>query len=411
MQFQNAVITPDGIRLLSAASINKPVKFTRFLFTDSTTRLTGSETELPPNTWGNGSIDAALPQGEASQFTIYASASNEFDHGYARGYGIYAEQEGVEYLVAVANCLGQPTLVTAASGGYTRFNFAITIRYAMNADTVYVQPNLAGLISRAEFQAWIDRVVTTRAPIGSLNKGEDQMIYGQKTFATNTEIGYIDMVGLARRLVRRMLTLYGNMRVTDDIIPYYYERDPSQSHNLGAEDARWDRLYVHEIETDKIRTPKAVMEIDIATKLSQDTPITAFVETDVVSSGFIKFQRNEQTPPILCAIGYNYTNTIVNGETIRTLPNMMRSLEVALDANSALARNDKIRWVVKIIGYTAATYNGDLVQAEYRFASNYHTDTTQNDIIKVRFDYMLCTSMGLLRLNNAKLIITAEGVS
>lgn len=406
MQFRNAVLTPKGIELLGAANINKPVVFTRFLFTDSTEPLFGSETDLPPNTWGNGSVDAVVNQGELGQFVIYASASNAIDYGYARGYGIYAKlrDEDTDHLVCVANALGNAVEVTESSGGYSRFHVALTIKYAVADNVVVVEPNLAGLISRGEFEDWMKRMVTKMSASG-VPYGDDDMIYGLKTFATGVEIGYINMVGLARRLIRRMLTIYGNIRITDDIVPYYYAQDPSQSHNLGAENARWERLYVNEIHT-----PKAFMEIKLSGKLSQDSPITSFGETDGVSSGFVKFQRSEQTPPILCAIGYNYVNTIVNGENIKTIPNIMRSLEVALDASSILAQSNKIRWVVKIVGYTATTYNGDLVQADYQFASNYHTDTTQNNIIKVRFDPMLCSSMAAIRLNDAKLIITAEGV-
>lgn len=238
MQFQNAVITPSGIAIFSAANANKPIKFTRFLFTDSTTRLTGQETELPANTWGNGSVDAVVGRDELRQFVIYASASNADDYGYARGYGIYAVQDNVEYLVAVANCLGEPTYVSQRSGGYTRFHLALTIKYNVNSSVITVKPNMAGLISRAEFEMWTERVVTTHSPSGA-PYGEDQDVYGRKYFNDGIRVG--DMSG--RYPDPSPLQVIGSI-----IIPNLPSIG-SVTHTIGTSTRWFDSIYVDSIHT------------------------------------------------------------------------------------------------------------------------------------------------------------------
>lgn len=252
MQFQNAVITPSGIAIFNAANTNKPIKFTRFLFTDSTTRLTGQETELPANTWGNGSVDAVVGQDELQQFVIYASASNAQDYGYARGYGIYAEQDGTEYLVAVANCLGDPTYVSQMSGGYTRFHLALTIKYSVNSSVLTVQPNLAGLISRAEFEGWTERVVTTHSPSGA-PFGEDQWIYGRKWFRDDIEFGSQNN--------RLQIHAYADMSVNGAILPLARGNAQRQ---IGSNQLRWPDIYCNNLHADYI-SGKGIMVIDGST--------------------------------------------------------------------------------------------------------------------------------------------------
>lgn len=411
MQFQNAVITPDGIRLLSAASINKPVKFTRFLFTDSTTRLTGSETELPPNTWGNGSIDAALPQGEASQFTIYASASNEFDHGYARGYGIYAEQDGVEYLVAVANCLGQPTLVTAASGGYTRFNFAITIRYAMNADTVYVQPNLAGLISRAEFQVWIDRVVTTRAPIGSVNEGEDQHIRGVKTFLNTLQVGlYHERF---HSIEPGETKIHGDVELTGALLPLRYPASSpgaaTPPHEIGSEDNYWDRLYVHELETDKIVPTRAVLVIENLNEALQDDWDYHDIAPNFVAyrKGFIPFLPDHINRLRSVSLRYAYGNTTVDGQRVKSLGNWIGGIKVAVDPDSPFYLAD-VRWRVLVQGYGVFNVRGEPTIITHEYHPRVQETVFDGDKVIYTLAPMSAPSVMDIRAQDATITIIME---
>ena len=236
MQFQNAVITPSGIAIFSAANTNKPIKFTRFLFTDSVTRLTGQEAELPPNTWGNGSVDAVLGQDELQQFVIFASASNAQDYGYARGYGIYAEQDGVEYLVAVANCLGDPTYVSQMSGGYTRFHLALTIKYSVNSNVLTVAPNIGGLITREEFEMWVNRVVTTHSPSGA-PYGEMQTIYGHKIFRDGVSVGAL--------LHPSAMMIFGTVAVDGPILPM--DNGTPYNDNIGSSEAQWNEIHCHHL--------------------------------------------------------------------------------------------------------------------------------------------------------------------
>lgn len=240
MQFQNAVITPQGRAILGAANTDKPITFTKFLFSSSPTRLTGEETELPEPTWGNGSVDAVVSQAELEQFVIYASATNNTDSGYACSYGIFAKQDGVEQLIAVANCLGDPTHVTGSSEGYTRFHLALTIKYAVNANVLTVLTNTAGLISRGEFEVWTNRVVTTTSPSGA-PYGEAQIIYGVKTFEDEMYIGRV----AKRANVRHS----GDYDITGSIIP---RKVTNIRNNLGSSESKWQNLYVENLYADYV---------------------------------------------------------------------------------------------------------------------------------------------------------------
>lgn len=240
MQFQNAVITPQGRAILGAANTDKPIKWTRFLFSSSPTRLTGQETELPEPEWGDGSVDAVVSQTELEQFVIYASATNNTDSGYACSYGIFAEQDGVEQLVAVANCLGDPTHVTGSSEGYTRFHLALTIKYGVNANVLSVEPNIAGLVSRGEFEAWTERVVTTTSPSGA-PYGEAQIIYGLKSFR--------DMVTIGALYQRANVLHFGDYGIYGSVLPI---RAPNVNLDLGSSDSKWQNLYVENVYADYI---------------------------------------------------------------------------------------------------------------------------------------------------------------
>lgn len=307
MQFQNAVITPSGIAIFSAANTDKPIKFTRFLFTDSVTRLTGQETELPPNTWGNGSVDAVVGQDELQQFVIYASASNQSDYGYARGYGIYAEQEGVEYLVAVANCLGDPTYVSQMSGGYTRFHLALTIKYSVNSNVLTVEPNMAGLISRAEFEMWTERVVTTHSPSGA-PYGEDQDIHGVKMFRDNVVIGALGN--------RRGLMGFADMVWGGSIQPLPI---PGVDLTIGAEANPWPDIYCTNLHADYISS-KAVMVLkgDTFDAIAQSGQTVTVPTSQLVSvhRGYRGVGNPAVWAELMCL---NYYQTTVQGQRTRGL--------------------------------------------------------------------------------------------
>lgn len=189
MQFQNAIITEQGVRIFQAALANNPVVFTKCLFSGSATPLTASMTALPEPTWGNGHVTNYAANDNGGDFIIYASATNATDYGYAYGYGIYGylQNEGIENetLLVVANYDGNVTYVSEASGPYTRFHFAITIKLSMASEVISVAPHYNDLVSNAAFQTLANRTVTTHTAVDP-NAGDDQRILGDKTFVGQT---------------------------------------------------------------------------------------------------------------------------------------------------------------------------------------------------------------------------------
>lgn len=186
MQFQNGIITEAGRVVLSAASINDRVVFTRFVFTGSTTPLTAATTNLPEPVWGDGSVDSYAPT-ERGGFVVYASASNQYSYGYARGWGIYGYRESNpdnEVLIFVANSDGVPTYINAVSGASTRIQLALTIGYSIDNSVIAIDPNYNGLVSHKEFEDLLDRTVTTHSAT-STNVGDNQTILGNKYFVSS----------------------------------------------------------------------------------------------------------------------------------------------------------------------------------------------------------------------------------
>ena len=192
MQFQNAIITEQGVRIFQAALANNPVVFTKCLFSGSPTPLTPSMTALPEPTWGDGHVTNYASNDSGGDFIIYASATNATDYGYAYGYGIYGylQNEGIENekLLVVANYDGNVTYVSEASGPYTRFHFAITIKLSMANDVISIDPRYNGLVSSAAFQDLANRTVTTHSAADAM-VGENQIVRGQKHFYDTTYFG------------------------------------------------------------------------------------------------------------------------------------------------------------------------------------------------------------------------------
>lgn len=192
MQFQNAIITEQGVRIFQAALANNPVVFTRCLFSGSATPLTASMIALPEPTWGNGHVTNYAANDSGGDFIIYASATNATDYGYAYGYGIYGylQNEGIENekLLVVANYDGNVTYVSEASGPYTRFHFAITIKLSMAAGVISIAPHYNDLVSDAAFQNLANRTVTTHSATDPM-VGDPQIVRGQKHFYNTTYFG------------------------------------------------------------------------------------------------------------------------------------------------------------------------------------------------------------------------------
>lgn len=187
MQFQNAILTEEGVRILQSGASNNPVVFTRFLFTGSSTPLTAQTVNLPEPTWGNGHV-TNYAAGE-NGFVLYMMATNDTDYGYAYGFGVYGylQNEGVENekLLIVANYAGNVTYVSEASGSYTRFHLAITVSLSMTNSVLAIAPLYNDLVSNTAFQDLLERTVTTRSAADP-QVGDDQTVRGDKTFFGQT---------------------------------------------------------------------------------------------------------------------------------------------------------------------------------------------------------------------------------
>lgn len=190
MQFQNAILTGEGVRILQSGSANNPVVFTRFLFTASPTTLSAQTVNLPEPTWGNGHV-TNYAAGE-NGFVLYMMATNDTDYGYAYGFGVYGylQNEGVENekLLIVANYAGNVTYVSEASGSYTRFHLAITVALSMSNSVLAIAPHYDDLVSNTAFQDLLDRTVTTHSAADE-HMGDSQRILGDKTFIGQTSFG------------------------------------------------------------------------------------------------------------------------------------------------------------------------------------------------------------------------------
>ena len=183
MQFQNAILTEEGVRILQSGTANNPVVFTRFLFTGSPTPLTAQTVNLPEPTWGNGHV-TNYAAGE-NGFVLYMMATNDTDYGYAYGFGVYGylQNEGVENekLLIVANYAGNVTYVSEASGSYTRFHLAITVSLSMSNSVLAIAPRYDDLVSNTAFQDLLERTVTTHSAADP-QVGDDQTVRGHKEF-------------------------------------------------------------------------------------------------------------------------------------------------------------------------------------------------------------------------------------
>lgn len=190
MQFQNAILTEEGIRILQSGVSNNPVVFTRFLFTGSPTPLTAQTTALPEPTWGNGHV-TNYAAGE-NGFVLYMMATNDTDYGYAYGFGVYGylQNEGVENekLLIVANYAGNVTYVSEASGSYTRFHLSITVSLSMTNSVLAIAPRYDDLVSNTAFQDLLERTVTTHSAADPM-VGDPQIVRGQKHFYDTTYFG------------------------------------------------------------------------------------------------------------------------------------------------------------------------------------------------------------------------------
>lgn len=194
MQFDTAILTNEGVRLLTTASLDDRLVLTKFLFTANPFEPSPDLTTLT-NTWGDGHVETQRTEGGVIH--VDASASNRLTSGRAYGFGIwgYLSSEGAETgerLLLSAKAISPVVEVTLASGAWTIFRLHIAIQFApASADAIIVEPSYNGFVSidafnrlEAAVDAIKDRVVTTHA-LGDETTGDDQLVLGNKTFQSD----------------------------------------------------------------------------------------------------------------------------------------------------------------------------------------------------------------------------------
>ena len=194
MQFDTAILTNEGVRLLTTASLDDRLVLTKFLFTANPFEPSPDLTTLT-NTWGDGHVETQRT--EEGVIHVDASASNRLTSGRAYGFGIwgYLSSEGAETgerLLLSAKAISPVVEVTLASGAWTIFRLHIAIQFApASADAIIVEPSYNGFVSidafnrlEAAVDAIKDRVVTTHA-LGDETTGDDQLVLGNKTFQSD----------------------------------------------------------------------------------------------------------------------------------------------------------------------------------------------------------------------------------
>lgn len=197
MQFDTAILTEEGVRLLTTASLDDKLVLTKFLFTANPFEPSPDLTTLT-NTWGDGHVETQRTEGGVIH--VDASASNRLTSGRAYGFGIwgYLSSEGAEAgerLLLSAKAIDPVVEVTLASGAWTIFRIHVAIKFApASADAIIVEPSYNGFVSidafnrlEAAVDALEERVVTTHAK-GDATTGDDQTILGDKTFDTSSFI-------------------------------------------------------------------------------------------------------------------------------------------------------------------------------------------------------------------------------
>lgn len=191
MQFDTAILTNEGVRLLTTASLDDRLVLTKFEFAANPFEPSPDLTTLT-NTWGDGHVETQRTEGGVIH--VDASASNRLTSGRAYGFGIwgYLSSEGAETgerLLLSAKAISPVVEVTLASGAWTIFRIHVAIQFApASADAIIVEPSYNGFVSidafnrlEATVDALEERVVTTHAK-GNATVGDDQLVLGDKTF-------------------------------------------------------------------------------------------------------------------------------------------------------------------------------------------------------------------------------------
>ena len=341
MQFQEVIITNDGKRLLANASLNKKVVISKLLFTESTSTLTETMTKdtFPGPTWGNGSCDKIYDGGDG-KMSIYLSASNELDNGYARGFGIFGrfEDSSTQYLMFVANALGDPEYVAPTSGAHSRFHLCLTIAYAVPNGSVIIEPGYAGLVSEEEFTAFAKRCVTTHSHTDS-TVGENQKVYGIKRFHDGIELDVLNKRhdGLGRINLDNgdgsfILDNNGNsqikllrnnqVQVSGNLFPNQNVR----SKTLGLQNAKWGYVYSTCMADGMVMGVAYSTQVGLPQSIATHGAITnanvEYIAAGSAGSYIIYFQMSgtQQLANVLFRLEYEVGMTDASTETVHGLP-------------------------------------------------------------------------------------------
>ena len=261
MQFDTAILTEEGVRLLTTASLDDRLVLTKFLFAASPFEPSPDLTTLP-NTWGDGHVETQRTEGGVIH--VDASASNRLTSGRAYGFGIwgYLSSEGAETgerLLLSAKAISPVVEVTLASGAWTIFRIHVAIKFApASADAIIVEPSYNGFVSIDAFNrletavdALEERVVTTHAK-GNATVGDDQLVLGNKTFQSDVFEWYTHAGNSGDR---------STIRATKDGI--YFE-----SNNIVAQG--YSRAYVNMLLSYSENTPTSNY-ISLTAKQDADT--------------------------------------------------------------------------------------------------------------------------------------------
>ena len=261
MQFDTAILTEEGVRLLTTASLDDRLVLTKFLFTANPFEPSPDLTTLT-NTWGDGHVETQRTEGGVIH--VDASASNRLTSGRAYGFGIwgYLSSEGAEAgerLLLSAKAIDPVVEVTLASGAWTIFRLHIAIKFApASADAIIVEPSYNGFVSidafnrlEAAVDALEERVVTTHAK-GDATVGDDQLVLGNKTFQSDVFEWYTHAENSGNR---------STIRATRDKIFF-------ESNNIVAQG--YSRAYVNALLSYNEDTPSSNL-IRLAAKQDADT--------------------------------------------------------------------------------------------------------------------------------------------
>lgn len=261
MQFDTAILTEEGVRLLTTASLDDKLVLTKFLFTANPFEPSPDLTTLT-NTWGDGHVETQRTEGGVIH--VDASASNRLTSGRAYGFGIwgYLSSEGAEAgekLLLSAKAIDPVVEVTLASGAWTIFRIHVAIKFApASADAIIVEPSYNGFVSidafnrlEATVDALEERVVTTHAK-GDATTGDDQLVRGNKTFLSDVFEWYTRAENSGNR---------STIRATQDSLFF-------ESNNIVAQG--YSRAYVNMLMSYNEETPSSNL-IRLAAKQDADT--------------------------------------------------------------------------------------------------------------------------------------------